>query len=254
MTVDALLKQRYPAELVDELLRAYKEIEENYSLSKWKASELDAGHFVEAARRIIEWELKNRQYTPIGQQLPKLNEGVLKQYEQATGDESFRILIPRIVYGVYGIRNKRGVGHVGKVSPNKMDSTLILGNTKWVLAEIVRLVSGLLPEKTQALIDAIVERKLDMLWKHGDITRVLNTNVTTPEQVLILLLDRSPQTVEELLAATEYGNPTRFRKTILQKLHKKRFIEVTPDGRCIITDKGTLEAEKILKKHSGLVS
>jgi len=253
VTVDALLKQRYPAELVDELLRAYKEIEENYSLSKWKASELDAGHFVEAARRIIEWELRKGQYTPIGQQLPNFNDVVLKQYENLPGDESFRILIPRILYGVYGIRNKRGVGHVGKVSPNKMDSTLILGNAKWVLAELVRLVSGLKPEETQALVDAIVERKLDMLWKHGDITRVLNTNLKTHEEVLILLLDRSPQTVAELQKATEYARADRFRK-ILQELHKTRFIEVTADGRCIITDKGTLEAEKILKKHSGLVS
>lgn len=211
MTVDALLKQRYPAELVDELLRAYKEIEENYSLSKWKASELDAGHFVEAARRITEWELKGGQYTPIGQQLPNFNDVALKQYEQLQGDESFRILIPRILYGVYGIRNKRGVGHVGKVSPNRMDSTLILGNAKWVLAELVRLVSGLPPEETQALVDAIVERKLDMLWKHGDITRVLNTALKTPEQVLILLLDRSPQTVAELQKAVEYGKTSRFR-------------------------------------------
>jgi len=134
-----------------------------------------------------------------------------------------------------------------------MDSTLVLGNAKWVLAELVRIVSGLPPEQPQALVDAIVERKFDMLWKHGDITRVLNTALKTHEQVLILLLDRSPQTIAELQAATEYAHPTRFKK-ILQALHKKRFIEVASDGRCIITTKGTLEAEKILKKHSSLVT
>jgi len=247
VNVDSLLKGRYPAELVDELLRAYREIEENYALGKWKASELDAGHFVEAARRIIEWELKGGKYTPIGQSLTPLNDVVLKQYEQSPGDEAFRILIPRILYGVYGIRNKRGVGHVGPVSPNKMDSTLILGNTKWVLAELVRLVSGLTPHETQNLVNQIVERKLDMLWKHGDITRVLHTGLQTSEAVLVLLLDRSPQTATELRNATEYRNAPRFR-TVLRGLHKKRFIEFAEDGTCIITPKGTIEAEKLLKK------
>jgi len=249
MTVEQLLKKKYPAELVDAVLNAYKEIEENYALGKWKASELDAGHFVEAVRRIIEFDLNAGRYTPIGQQLPKFSEAVLKQYEQASGDEAFRILIPRVLYGVYGIRNKRGVGHIGPVSPNKMDSTLILHNAKWALAEIVRIVSGLSPAETQRLVDEIVERQLEVLWKHGDITRILDTRLKMKEKVLIHLYDRSPQRDEEIRQAIEYANATEFRR-LLRALHKDRLIEYTMDGACIITAKGTIEIERALKKSS----
>ena len=121
--VEAILKGRYPHDLIDALLSAYQEIEQNYALAKWKASELDAGHFVEAARRLLEHELLGKA-TPLSAGLSKFNDAALKTYENAKGDDSFRMLIPRVMWGVYGIRNKRGVGHVGAVSPNQMDSNL----------------------------------------------------------------------------------------------------------------------------------
>jgi hypothetical protein len=57
MSVADILNLALPNDLVDALLAAYKEIETNYVQRKWKASELDAGHFVEAARRIVEHRL-----------------------------------------------------------------------------------------------------------------------------------------------------------------------------------------------------
>ena len=112
MSVESILKASHPPDVVDALLEAYKEIESNYALRKWKTSELDSGHFVEAARRLLENVLLGA-YTPIGQSLPKFNDGVLAQYEKGAGHESFRILIPRVLKAIYNIRNKRGVGHVG---------------------------------------------------------------------------------------------------------------------------------------------
>jgi hypothetical protein len=248
LTVPELLKKRYPAELVDSLLGAYKEIEENYALGKWKATEVDAGQVVEASRRILESEFQAGQYTPVDKQLARFNGSVLTQYEQAAGDDSFRMLIPRVLYGVYAVRNKRGGGHLAGVSPNTMDATLVLGNVKWVLAELVRLASGLKPEETQRLVDGIVERKIEMLWKHEDITRVLDTGLTAEEQVLVLLYDRAPQTVEELRGAIEYKNTTRFRK-LLAGLHSDRLIEVLTDDKCLILPPGRLQAEAILKER-----
>lgn len=129
MNVDAILKSRYPNDVVRVIIDAYREIEGNYILGKWKASELDAGHFVEGVRRALESELFGS-FTPIGVDMPKFHDGELKKYEQATGDESFRILIPRALKAVFNIRNKRGVGHVGAISPNEMDATYILYTAK----------------------------------------------------------------------------------------------------------------------------
>jgi hypothetical protein len=246
MKIDAALKQRFPTELVGALLAAYREIEGNFALRKWKASELDAGHFVEASRRVIEKELFGS-YTPIGKDLPKFHDGELKRYEQGIGDESFRILIPRALKAIYNIRNKRGVGHLGPISPNEMDATYILYTTKWILAELVRLAAGINPSQTQQLIESIVERRLSVLWKHEGITRILETGIKARAQVLVLLFDRSPQSELELQATTEYKNLTNFRK-ILQRLHQDRLIEYG-SGRAVITSKGIIAAEAVLTQY-----
>lgn len=244
MNAEAILLSRYPNGLVDALLGSYREIEGNFVVKKWKASELDAGHFVESARRILEFELTGS-YTPLTQQLSKFTDAVLKQYEQAAGDESYRMLIPRALKAVYNIRNKRGVGHVAGVSPNEMDATYILYTVKWVLAEIVRLVSGASTQDTQKAVDAIVERRLSTIWKEGDITRILDTRMKARDQVLVLLYDSSPQTEAELREAIEYKNKTSFR-AIIKGLHKKKLIFAQADEKCIISPTGLVEAEAVL--------
>ena len=93
--VKQLLTAASDGQLASELLKSYGEVVENYSLGKWKYSELDAGHFVENARRFIELKLFAK-YTPIGQHLASFNEPVLQQYQNASGDDSYRMIIPRV--------------------------------------------------------------------------------------------------------------------------------------------------------------
>jgi hypothetical protein len=247
MTPAAIFKANYPSDVVDALISAYTEIESNFALGKWKASELDAGHFVEAARRMLESKLLGS-HTPIGTKLPNFTDGELTRYEQAPGShaEEFRILIPRILKSIYGIRNKRNVAHIGIVSPNEMDATLILYSAKWVLAEFLRQSSGMSVADAQAAVDTVIERRLSLLWKHDGITRVLH-DIETREQILVLLYDENGQAVEKLQAATEYKNVTNFRK-ILKRLHSARLIEHSANGTCTISPAGIIEAEEIIRK------
>lgn len=175
--IHSILISKYGNDLADKILGSYLEIENNYFWGKWKPSELDAGHFVEAIRRVIEFELTGS-FTPIGQSLPNFNDQILRTYEQHPGHESFRMLIPRLLKSIYNIRNKRGVGHISNISPNEMDATLILYSVKWVLAETLRLASNLSTSETQELLDSIVERNIDLLWKEGDLKRILDTSVS----------------------------------------------------------------------------
>ena len=247
MTLASVLKKKYPSDVSEALLAAYRAIEENFTLRKWKASELDAGHFVEAARRLIEHELFGA-HTPICAQLSNFSDGELKRYENSQGDETLRQLIPRALKAVFNIRNKRGVGHLGAISPNEMDATFILYTAKWVLAEFVRLAAGSNPSEAQKLIDAIVERRVGLLWKSDGIVRILENKMPTREQILVLLFDSSPQTTASLQAATEYQNKSNFR-TLLRQLHKSRLVELSADGAVQLTPKGLIEAEKIVLRH-----
>jgi hypothetical protein len=78
----------------------------------------------------------------------------VRRLENATGSEAYRLHIPRALFTIYGLRNKRGVGHLGLVSPNYLDATLIVATCKWVLGEILRAESTLTFDETAAIVDA----------------------------------------------------------------------------------------------------
>lgn len=246
MSAKTILEAVYPSPLVDAILIAYSEIEGNYSIKKWKASELDAGHFCEVARRMIEHSLFGR-HTPIGAGLPNFNDQEIKKYEQTTGDESFRILMPRVLKSVYNLRNKRGVGHLGNISPNEMDATLILYSVKWVLSEFVRLSAcgSLDTTAAQIVVDQLIERRVALIWNNGETKRILIDGISMKDKVLILLYDENLQTEDALREHVEYKNKGNFRR-LLNGLHSARLIEFSIGRSIAITPKGVIAAEEIM--------
>jgi hypothetical protein len=238
-----ILEAASDASLAGAILQTFKDVEKQYFLRSWKTSALDAGHFIEAIRRFIDHKLFGK-YTPITKALSALNDQELKRLENATGQDSYRLHIPRALIFAYGLRNKRGVGHLSTFSPNYMDASAILAACKWILAEILRLESTLSFDETVALVDRIIERPLPGIWDAGGVRRILNTNLSIRDQILFLLLHQSPQTETALRTATEYENQTYFRK-LLRDLHKQRLIEYAANGLCKLSPKGHVEAEKI---------
>jgi hypothetical protein len=239
-----VLKTAYGDEVAKQVCDAYKEIETHHALGRWKTAELDAGHFVESVRRLLDFQFAGA-YTPFNTSLSKFTDQVLKHYENQAGHESYRMLIPQALKAIYSVRNKRGVGHVGEVSPNRMDSTYLLQTTKWVLGEIVRLNSKAAIDETEKLVTAIAERRVDGLWKEAGIKRVLNTALEIRDQILILLYDESPCSAEKLREYADFKNKTNFRE-ILRRLHGKRMVELRPDGTCYLLPPGLQRAEGLL--------
>jgi len=240
-----ILRNAYGDKIAASVLASFRDIQTNFVLQRWKASELDSGHFVEAVRRIIQVEL-NGKPTPIGKPLPNFNDAELKRLENQTGNDSFRILMPRVLRSIYSLRSKRGVAHLGPISPNRMDSTLILYAVKWVLAELLRINSALDANDTQVLVDGIVQRDSPLIWDADGVKRVLAGNLRAQEKILVLLYDTSPMMLDGLRQSIEYGNATRFR-TICSSLHSERLLEMSSSGKCTISPKGIAEAELILR-------
>ena len=102
------------------------------------------------------------------------NQTVLNKYESATGNKAYRIMIPRALYAMYCIRNKRGVSHISSISPNKMDASFILSSTKWVLAELVRIAGATSPDEAQKMVDVVIDKQVDLVWDDGETFIILN--------------------------------------------------------------------------------
>ncbi|MGE5580568.1 MAG: hypothetical protein ACM3WU_11090 [Bacillota bacterium] len=243
--VEIILKSRYPPDLVASLLDSYSQVKEYLLLRKFKPGELEAGFFVESVRRILEFELLPP-HTPIGTNLPVFGDKEMKRYEDAAGDESFRLHIPRVLKSIYNLRNKRGVGHLSLVIANTIDCTYIAAACDWVLAELVRLTSTLPFDECQRLVERIVARRVPAVFKVGTTHRVLRPNLRKRDQVLLLLLDNgAPVQAKTLQSWVEYRNPTDFH-FLLKSLHKERLIEYSADGTCTLTPLGEQVAEDLL--------
>lgn len=239
----------YPSALVDELLRTYLEIRRNFVLGHHEPAELNGGKFCEVLVRILEFE-KDRRYTPLTSQIHDVG-GTFRRFESVTTiPEALRAHLPDLGRFVYGIRNKRGVGHVGgDVNPNKGDSALLSLSADWVLAELLRLHYQCDLATAQHIVDTLVQRDIPIVYTVGQMKRVLNTDLSFKDQVLLLLSTEFPGGVEDhrLKEWTEYANITDFRRRVLRELHRDRMIEYSATGLCTIMPPGLERVDAIAR-------
>lgn len=247
--VRANLKSKFPSSLVDSLLDSYQEIKQNYLLSNHEPAELNGGKFCEVVVRLLQFETKRGNFTPLGTHIPDMI-GTIRKFEQvpsATTKESYRIHIPRVLIAMYNIRNKRGVGHVGgDINPNHADATLIASCADWIMAELFRIHYLCNLEEAQRIADSIIQRKLTLVLDLENVKRVLLPSLSLRDQVLVLLASVHPRkvSIDELISWIEPKDIYYFRNKVVNPLHKKRFIELDEDGNCLLIPPGINYVEK----------
>lgn len=243
--VDTLLAQ-IPAGLRDPLIKAYRDIASNFAEHRWEPSELNGGKFSEVVITILSGAIAGN-FPSAPTKPSNMKQACLaleqQQNSSAVGDRSLRILIPRTLLPLYEIRNNRGVGHVGgDVSPNLMDATAVYAMSSWIMAELVRIFHAVSTSEAQAAVDALLERKLPLIWAPNEkLRRVLDTTLSASDQTL-LVLHQHPSWLDEddLLKSIEYSNSSLFRSRILGTLHKDRMIEYDKGKRAArISPKGS---------------
>lgn len=227
-----------PATLRDDLLSGFNEIVNNYREHRWEPSELNGGKLCETVYTICKGWLEGGNYPTRAEKPARFPEtcwAMMNTYQQVPNSRSARILIPRMMLGLYDIRNNRGVGHAGaEVNPNHMDATTVLYTAKWLMAELVRLLHTLSTEEATAIVDGLVEREFAWVWTHGGKKRVLRTGMTWKQQTLVLLLTEAGDVAEaDLFRWLEHPRLGDFRQKVLSSLHSDRHIEHDKDKRTI---------------------
>lgn len=244
-----------PATLRDDLLDAFNEIIRSYREHHWEPSELNGGKLCEAVFTIVEGFLGGGNYPARAKKPPRFPQACLaleQTYAHVPDSRSARILIPRMMIGLYDIRNNRGVGHAGaEVDPNHMDATVVVYTSKWLVAELVRLLHVLTTEEATDIVEGLIEREVSMVWTHEDTKRVLPTGLTWKQQTLLLLLaDTEPVSEADLIRWLEHKSVSDYRKAVLRPMHKDRLIDYNEDKRTIrllppgVTAAETLAATK----------
>jgi len=240
-----------PTSLADDLLSAYQEIVTNFAEGRWEPSELNGGKLCEAVFTIISGYLGGAYSSRTTK--PKNMHAACQALETThpTANRSPRIQIPRMIIALYEIRNNRGVGHAGgDVNPNQMDATAVLYMSKWLMAELVRLLHGLTTEEASEIVEALVEREVSVVWKWGDKRRVLVSGLTWKQQVLLLMSSVSDASETDLVGWLEHKDPRTLRKDVLRPMHKAKLLDYDETTKVLrLLPPGIREAETLLKKH-----
>ena len=239
-----ILKVEIPDELAEKLVDTYYNAICEYGKRNWQYFGNEIGRFVELAIRIVELKTE-RKYTKLSEKLPIFNETILRKFEQSTiASESFRILIPRQLYSMYCIRNKRGMIHVTEIDPNYMDATILKSSANWILAELVREIAKVTHVDAINLIEGIINRENQLIWNEDEIFLVLDNKIKIEHKILCILYYKTKINEEELYKISEYRNISRFREK-LKIMHKNKLIYYTRE-KIAISPIGFKEAEKIL--------
>lgn len=226
-------------------------------MHKWEPSELNGGKFCEVVYSILNGYLggsfPKKPSKPSNMLLSCQLLEKIPANSSRVGDRSLRILIPRMLPVLYEIRSNRGVGHVGgDVDPNFLDATAVYGMASWVLAELVRILHNVSTKEAQEIVDALIERKISLIWeiKDIDIYRILNQSMSSADQTLVFLHRKLGWVLEsDLIKWVEYRNTSQYRSKILVRLHKNRYLEYDSTSRkAHISPKGTKEVEERILK------
>lgn len=214
-----------PDGLRSPLLAEFKQIVNNFMERRWTSSELFAGRFCEVVYTILNGFARNSY--PSAPEKPRDFVAACRALESnASVPRSFQILIPRLLPALYEVRNNRNVGHVGgDINPDFMDSSLVVAAVSWVIAELVRIFHGLSTEEAQRVVDDLSERRIPLVWKSGDLRRVLDPKLPLKDQILLLVGSANARVpLEELLRWTGCKTEKYFRRCV-KELHEDRLIE-----------------------------
>lgn len=251
-----LFADELPSELVERLLSCYIEMREAFNLGKLRPSELEAGRFSEVVFRILEAKTDpGGGYTPLTVPLPSVDALTrrLENLDPIGVHDSIRLHIPRVMRSIYNIRNRRDVGHVsGDVSPNVADATLLITNSNWVMAELVRLYFKCELDEAQVIVDALVEKRVPIVQDFNGHLKTLNPNLTIRQRLLVLLYHRGETGATRAeLGSWLKGKASSTISTELSRLEASDLIH--KDGsHCLITRRGIAFAEANIRFESEL--
>lgn len=237
-----------PEGLRDELVQEYHKITRNFRERRWEATELDGGRFCE----IVYWILQGRlsgTYPTRATKPDRFLQACNRLADiDASAPKSIRLGVPRVLIALYDVRNQRGVSHTGgEVDANHMDSSWVLHTIQWIMAELVRVFHATDVATATATVEALTERTIPLIWRVGDVRRVLDHTLSRADAMLVLLYSEIDGMSDRALMANLELTRIYDLKRAIAPLHKKRVLEYDEaNGRVVLSPKGIADVEERL--------
>jgi len=238
-------------ELVALLFSEFVDMERNFVLGNWGPTTLDGGQFCEIAAQIIyhidSGNLNRR----------KALDSCMKYVED--GDNTNTHFFPdkqasrhlcRAIRTVYKFRSQRGAIHIDpEYTANEMDSTLVVGLSRWIISEILRIFCS---EDRNEIAEAIREitcyKVPSVLVMDGN-HLVLRTDCTVAEEILLLLHNVGGAGMTRQMIGKSVPKALAAVSKAIKKLEIAREIFHKTNGHYVLTPKGAkFVSEKLSEK------
>lgn len=241
-----------PDALRDPLIAQFEEALAEYRSGDWEKVGVKAGKFCEIAYCICEGHTTGSYASAPSKPKSMFHDCLKLEAHNRVKGRSLCIQVPRVLIGLYELRNNRAIGHVsGEIDPNHMDAEFYLRGMKWILAEFIRFFSKLPEEQSRAVVEAVTARTLQIVWQSGNVRRILDPAKSAADKILILCYaENKPVPVTDLVSWAEYSNASRMRSSVLKGLHGKALVhfdkradtvQILPPGQKHVEDCGLLE-------------
>jgi hypothetical protein len=156
-----VLTQRFLKKHVDGLLKHFSEAVDKFQEPDWEGSVVKIGKFVEAVLKCL-MVYASLPLPPARQFKVDTAVNQLRQLSGSQFDDTVRLSVPRACTFVYDIASNRGARHdPDEINPNKMDATVAMSISSWMLAELLRFADkgNLTPDTTVEMVEELVEKR-----------------------------------------------------------------------------------------------
>jgi hypothetical protein len=167
---------------------SYVEMEQRFLAGDWGPSELDGGHVCEAVSRCL---LQYDTGIIDNVALPGKIEQILTDSQGAHTHKLIlqdRKHVTKMINAVYKLRSDRGVAHISPIyTANAMDAMLVLHASKWIFAEMLRLVWNGDRNVVGEVIGQLAQLEHAVIHELDGQPLVLIEKISAPDEILVLL-------------------------------------------------------------------
>ncbi len=163
--------------------------------------------------------------------------------------DGLKIVAARVGRSMYTMRNKRNIAHKAEVDPNRFDLEYLVGAAQWVLAEMIRTVSGLPMHEAGALVEQVSAPVGGLVQDFGARKLVLAT-LSIPEELLMVLhsYHPTPVTLSGLRASMDRRSAKRVQEAS-RKLWAAKEIDGSAEAGYHLTHKGLDRVVAIIQAY-----
>ena len=234
--------------LASSIIDCYIDMQQRFLAGDWKPAELDGGRFCEViARAFLQLDTGRVDH----RKLPgKVREALFDKQIPHRMKAKDRHHLTQVIKTVYGFRSDRGAVHISAdYTANYADSTLVIHNSKWLLAEFLRLAWTNDENVVAETISQIVQLEHSLIHELDGKPLVLARDIAATEEVLLLLYHAmNNQLSREELRSHASGQTPQNVAVAISRLMKAKEVRTAGD-RVALTPVGQKRiVEKILPK------